>query len=309
MKIIEATGKKLDDAINEGLSQLGGVGIDDVDVEILCSGSWLRKAKVRITFDDEAYEKNGRSDEDDEIISLGAVTEENAGEKPARFERKRRGYDGGSRRERPRREKAPEYAEAQPEVSPVRSEPAEPPKPVSEEQTEMARKYLTELLKLMDIEATLVINTDKGRLDIDIVTEDTAVIGHHGEVLDAIQQLSKRAVEEGEDKHLSVRLDCKGYREHREKTLISMANRMAAKAIRTGRKVALEPMNNSQRKIIHAALNDNDRVFTKSEGKEPARRVVIIPKRGRRRYDREGRNFDRKTVAAQPADSPETDNE
>ena len=61
---------------------------------------------------------------------------------------------------------------------------------------------------------------------------------------------------------------------------------MAAKAVRTGRKVTLEPMNSAQRKIIHATLNGNDRVFTKSEGKEPARRVVIIPKRTRRRYDR-----------------------
>ena len=65
MKVIESTGKKLDDAINEGLKQLG-VEIDDVDIEVLCSGSWLRKAKVRITFDDEAYSQKSQSGSDTE---------------------------------------------------------------------------------------------------------------------------------------------------------------------------------------------------------------------------------------------------
>lgn len=294
MKVIEATGKKLDDAINEGLSQLG-VKIDDVDVEILCSGSWLRKAKVRITFDEEAYELNKQLQ--NEISGKKSVAEEQNTDreekKPDRF---------GKRREnRPRRERFPEKSVVK-EPAPENNEsgdapavkeetPAEPIKPVSEQQVEIARNYLTELLSLMGIEASLVFNTDKGSLDIDIVTKDTAIIGHHGEVLDAVQQLCKRAVEEGEDKRLVVNVDCKGYRENREKTLVAMANRMAAKAIKTGRKVVLEPMNNTQRKIIHAALNDNDKVFTKSEGKEPGRRVIIIPKRSGngRRYDRYGK--------------------
>ena len=282
MKVIESTGKKLDDAINEGLKQLG-VEIDDVDIEVLCSGSWLRKAKVRITFDVEAYSQKSQSGSDtEESVFMSGNLDVYEKREP--------------RAEKPRREKAakkessraPSYEQAafKPEEAPQQAHGDEPIKPVSEEQVELARTYLNNLLPLMGVDATLIINTDKGCLDIEIVTQDIAVIGHHGEVLDAIQQLCKRAVEEGEDKHLAVRLDCKGYREHREKTLIAMANRMAAKAVRTGRKVTLEPMNSAQRKIIHATLNGNDRVFTKSEGKEPARRVVIIPKRTRRRYDR-----------------------
>lgn len=297
MKVIEATGKKLDDAINEGLNQLG-VQIDDVDIEVLCSGSWLRKAKVRISFDEEAYAQNKKLR--NEIAGDMAAASESAND--ARAESARQSRGDRKRDNRQRRENRPEkqafkekndFSSDQTDVPVIKQEekPAEPVKPVSEQQVELARNYLNTLLPLMNIEASLVFNTDKGSLDIDIVTEDTSVIGHHGEVLDAVQQLCKRAVEEGEDKHLAVNIDCKGYRENREKTLVSMANRMAAKAVKTGRKVVLEPMSNAQRKVIHAALNDNDKVFTRSEGKEPGRRVVIIPKRSgnRKRYDKYGK--------------------
>lgn len=312
MKVIEATGKKLDDAINEGLSQLG-VKIDDVDVEILCSGSWLRKAKVRITFDEEAYELNKQLQ--NEISGKKPAAEEsNFGsdekktvsdeKKPGRFEKR---SESGHRKERfsdksAKRELAPENNVLGNESVANENAPVEPVKPVGEQQVEIARNYLTELFSLMGIEANLVFNTDKGSLDIDIVTNDTAIIGHHGEVLDAVQQLCKRAVEEGEDKRLVVNIDCKGYRENREKTLVAMANRMAAKAVKTGRKVVLEPMNNAQRKIIHAALNDNDKVFTKSEGKEPGRRVIIIPKRSGngKRYDRYGKRTEKTAQASEP---------
>ena len=284
--IVEGIGKKLDDAISDGLEKLAlesgkeGITIDDVDVEVVCSGSWLRKAKVRMTFDADAFEQQKASAPEEKVEEVWYQPK-----KEFRKEKKIDKRERADRLEKPRparENKAPvEKKEVVSEEAKQPVIPAEPPKPVAEEQVELARAYVSELLRLMNVEASLVINTDKGSIDLDIVTEDTSIIGHHGEVLDSIQQLCKRAVEEGEDKHLAVNIDCKGYREGREKTLVSLANRMAAKAVKTGRKVLLEPMNNTQRKIIHATLNDNDKVFTKSEGKEPNRRVVIIPKRSR----------------------------
>jgi spoIIIJ-associated protein len=131
----------------------------------------------------------------------------------------------------------------------------------------------------MKIDATLEIDTTHGSIDVNIITEDTAVIGHRGEVLDALQILTKRAAEEGEDKFVRVNVDSKNYRVKRETSLVALAEKMAAKCIRTGRKVVLEPMSNTHRKVIHATLSSNNKVITKSEGREPNRRVIIIPKR------------------------------
>lgn len=312
MKSIEATGKKLDDAIKAGLDELG-VTIDDVDVEVLCSGGWLKKAKVRLTVNEEELEAVKILNEalKPETKTVPEESKTAAYEKkkttPERFER--------DEKKKENRKASENYFDKKPEWKPVEQKPVEqknvdlpaetrsaeeskeqPAREVNPQQVELAKAYLTSLLEKMGVEAELVITTDKGSIDVDIVTEDSTVIGHHGEVLDSMQQLCKRAVEEGEDKHLPVNLDCKGYREHREKVLVSIANKMAAKALRTGRKVVLEPMNNTQRKIIHATLNENDRVFTRSEGKEPNRRVVIIPKRSNR-----GRRYgeDRSNVANQ----------
>lgn len=304
---VEGIGKKLDDAIGDALAKLSeqsgkqNITLDDVDVEVLCSGSWLRKAKVRMTFDESSFDEQKAAEE--------ARQREEERTQPRKEFRKERNFDRRERTDKPERSDRParkerDRRETAPVVEQVKTEekPSEPVKPVAEEQVEMARAYVGELLRLMGVEASLVINTDKGSIDIDIVTEDSSVIGHHGEVLDSIQQLCKRAVEEGEDKHLAVNVDCKGYREGRERTLVSLAHRMAAKAVKTGRKVLLEPMSNTQRKIIHATLNDNDKVFTKSEGKEPNRRVVIIPKRSR---NNRGYN-NRKRAPGNAATAPET---
>lgn len=289
MKSVEATGKKLDDAIKSGLEQLGAT-IDDVTVEILCSGGFFRKAHVRLTLDEETAEVTKNAKEE-----VPSVTEQPVPEKREKREHpERRQQDRKERVGKQENRKSPAQAE-QKDSKPAEKMQKAPEevkeiKPVDPAQAELAKNYLAELLEKMGVEATLEMTLENGSVDIEIETEDSTVIGHHGEVLDSMQQLCKRAVEEGADKHLQVNLDCKGYRDQREKTLVSMANRMAAKAIKTGRKVVLEPMNNTQRKIIHATLNDNDKVFTRSEGHEPNRRVVIIPKRnGHKRYDKGGR--------------------
>ena len=105
------------------------------------------------------------------------------------------------------------------------------------------------------------------------------LIGRRGETLDALQYLTSLKVNRGRDSYTRVTLDTENYRAKREDTLIRLANRMANRALRTGRKVSLEPMNPYERRIIHFALQQNEGVTTHSEGDEPNRHVVITHKK------------------------------
>lgn len=272
MKQVEAAGKKIDDAIKAGLAELG-VSLSEVNVEILDQGGFFRKAKVRLTLIEE------------DVKPVKAQPAAKANESAAAAAKKQnQAADAEDKKFKP----APVKKESKPS-SDTRPEPLKPvaggesrekeARKVSDAQVALAKDYLSKLLGLMKIEAEIVVDTSHGSIDVDLVSEDSAVIGHRGEVLDALQILTKRAVEEGEDKFVHVNVDSRNYRVKREQSLVSLANKMAAKCVRTGRKVVLEPMNNTHRKIIHATLSANDKVITKSEGREPNRKVVIIPKR------------------------------
>ena len=295
MKQIEATGKKIDDAINAGLKELG-VTLSEVNVEILEQGGFFRKAKVRLTV------------EDDEELFVKKPVEKEAEPKPAakpekpavkpepkpvvKQDKPAAKPEKPAVKPEPKKENKPEpkpaaqkfekrqSADTRPApIKPETAKPEAPVRPVDPEQVKIATDYLEKVLSLMNVTAELKVDTSHGSIDIDIVSDDSSVIGHRGEVLDALQILAKRAVEEGNDKFVHVNVDSRNYRVKREQSLVALANRMAAKCVKTGRKVVLEPMSSTHRKIIHAALTDNDKVITKSEGKDPNRKVVILPKR------------------------------
>lgn len=101
------------------------------------------------------------------------------------------------------------------------------------------------------------------------------VIGHRGETLDALQYLTSLVVNKEVNEYFRVLLDAEGYRDRRKKTLIRLAKKLARKAVQKGRKVVLEPMPPHERRIIHIALQDDERVKSYSEGKEPFRKVMI----------------------------------
>ncbi len=101
------------------------------------------------------------------------------------------------------------------------------------------------------------------------------VIGHRGETLDALQYLTSLVINREVNEYFRVLLDAEGYRDRRKKTLIRLAKKLARKAIQKGRKVVLEPMPPHERRIIHIALQDDQRVKSYSEGKEPFRKVMI----------------------------------
>lgn len=101
------------------------------------------------------------------------------------------------------------------------------------------------------------------------------VIGHRGETLDALQYLTSLAVNRETDKYYRIMLDAEGYRERRKETLERLANKMKDKALETGRKVMLDPMPPHERRIIHLAVKEDDRVKSYSQGEEPFRKVMI----------------------------------
>lgn len=121
-------------------------------------------------------------------------------------------------------------------------------------------------------------NEDHLFLDID-GKEVGAVIGKRGQTLDAIQYLTSLVVNKDRQSYMRVILDAEHYRAKREQTLEQLAHRLAGKVARNHRRVRLEPMNPYERMVIHATLQEDDRVSTRSEGEEPYRRVIIERKK------------------------------
>jgi spoIIIJ-associated protein len=105
------------------------------------------------------------------------------------------------------------------------------------------------------------------------------LIGRHGQTIDALQYLANALLHRrGSDRRVTV--DAAGYRARRESSLRAMAHRAAEQAVGSGRRVGLEPMTSVERKVVHEFLKDDPEVETTSEGTEPNRFVVIVPRRG-----------------------------
>ena len=141
----------------------------------------------------------------------------------------------------------------------------------------IALAFLKDLTRLMGVEVSIDMGTDAEGNVYGYINGDTlgVLIGRRGETLDAVQYLTSLKVNRDREGYVRVTLDTEGYRARREDTLIRLANRMANRALRTGRKVNLEPMNPYERRIIHYALQPVEGISTHSEGDEPNRHVVI----------------------------------
>ena len=141
-----------------------------------------------------------------------------------------------------------------------------------------AVKFVDGLLKILGVNGSGELTDEEDAIKIEIKTENSArVIGKRGDVLDAIQCIAGAVANIGRDDYKKVVVDCENYRTQREETLVNLAHKVERKAVETGRKVTLEPMNPYERRIIHSALVGSEEVKTTSEGREPARYVVVIP--------------------------------
>ena len=140
-------------------------------------------------------------------------------------------------------------------------------------------EFLEGLFELLHVRAATELVSEDDKVVINVTAANTnSVIGKHGVMLDAIQTLAGAVANIGREDYKRVVVDCENYRENRETTLKRLADNLAQKAIRMGRKIKLEPMNPYERRIIHASLSECEGVKTESEGKEPNRYIVIVPK-------------------------------
>lgn len=177
-----------------------------------------------------------------------------------------------------------------------------------------AEEFVSGLLRAMGLSASAKASESDGEIVVEISGEDSGTaIGYRGEALDAIQFLTRTYLNQEKLGTGKVVVDCENYRAKRRETLVALAGRLAEKAYRTRRKVALEPMNPFERRIIHSALIDSEIAETHSEGEDSARHVVIVPKgvelREDRRRDnrRDGRGKDRRRDGDRPANRRDGD--
>ena len=139
-----------------------------------------------------------------------------------------------------------------------------------------AVEFLNEVAAQMGINVNISAVANDTNVFVNIDGKDSGtIIGKRGQTLDAIQYLTSLVVNKGKSDYIRVVIDAENYRSKREKTLEKLANRLAEKVVKTKRSVRLEPMNPYERKVIHATLQSNPRVTTRSEGQDPYRRVII----------------------------------
>ena len=259
LKWIEATGRTEDAAVQNALAELG-LDRDSVSVEVLerarsgFLGFGSSPAKVKVTYevpDEEPVVKAAPAAEE-AVIPAAPVEEETP---------------------------APAAEEASPAPQPVVNA-----KGVDLE--DRIRAFLSGLLDHMGVEAEINISP-KAENGVLVTLEGPklgALIGHRGETLDAIQQLTNYAVNRGRTHRVRIHIYAENYRAKREESLKRLANKVAAKVVKYRRNITLEPMNAYERHVIHETLQDYPDVITYSTGTEPNRRTVVAFSRGKHAY-------------------------
>ena len=276
MEWVETTGRTVEEAKELALDQLG---VDEVDAEFEIveepkSGLFGRirsEARVRARVRPQAP--------------------------PPKLERRDRRRGGRTRREsgdgaegrRPARNGAGRRPAARPGGSARRSEQggdvdeprvrAELTQAQMDAQVEAVRDFLDGLLDAFGVDARLTVGiSDDGAIEAAIDGDDVGLLlGPRGATLEAVQELSRRALQQHSEDSMRLRVDVGGYRVRRREALAKFAAKVAAQVLETREPASLEPMNAADRKVVHDTVNDIDGVSTSSEGEEPRRRVVITP--------------------------------
>ncbi len=262
IKSLEKSARTEEEAVNLALAELG-LDRDDVSVEILTRsksgflGIGACNAVVKVSYEvpDPKPEKIEKAPAPKPEKK---ASEKKAEQKPAKPAAKQ------------------DNKPSQPKAEPVKA--AAPVNPDEPAEYAAIRSFLSGLLEKMGVKADIEIGprADADGIDVKLSGNSMgAIIGRRGETLDAIQHLTNYAVNRGSDKRLHINVDAEGYRSKREESLVKLAEKMAEKAIKYKRSMALEPMNSYERHVIHSALQKYEGVTTASTGVEPNRRVVV----------------------------------
>ena len=152
------------------------------------------------------------------------------------------------------------------------------PDPELQEQADVAQVFLRGLLDTIGLEAEISASAGRDAAHVELLGPELALlIGRHGSTLEALQEVTRGAVQRKVTSRAQVNLDVEGYRARRRAILERRARSAAAKVRRSGKVVALEPMSSFERKVVHDALARFGGVETASEGEEPNRHIVIRP--------------------------------
>lgn len=146
------------------------------------------------------------------------------------------------------------------------------------EEGEIAGDYLEQLLDVLDFDGDIDLDVegDRAVVSIDGGKDLTKLVGRTGEVLDALQELTRLAVQQSTGERSKLMLDIAGWRAARREELTSLGTAAAERVARDGGREALDPMTPFERKIVHDAVATVDGVTSESEGAEPNRRVVVV---------------------------------
>ncbi len=286
MNFSEKWGTDVDEAVRLALVDLK-VTIDDVDVTVLEEpskgffGLGSKLAKVRVTLKEKIEEKPV-----DKVEEANEATDERKNDKrlEPRKNTEKKNEKHFSKTVKEEKAVANNYSKVTEDKEIVEDKAEmksdlnfqEKPTDLVDVEEHAALAFLKEITLKMGLELEIKAQQNESFVYVDIEGKDAGtVIGKRGQTLDAIQYLTSLVVNKEHEKYQRVVVDAENYRVKREKTLVQLANRLADKVIRTRRSVRLEPMNPYERKVIHATLQGNGNVRTKSEGEEPYRRVVI----------------------------------
>ena len=301
-KTIIVTGKTIDLAIEAALTQLG-LSRDDVSVQVLAQakpgflGIGATPAKVEVTYEapdlkpeapKSALGAASRSKPKAPKMEAPKTNESSVRinvSKPTEEEKKRMQEKENMRnleelaknasQSKPRQEKP--KAERQPKPEAPKAEPKEytPAEPGSVE--EKIEQFIKGLLEHMGSQAVPhAWKEGDNNYFVDLVGDDLGyLIGRRGDTLDAIQHLANYTVNRGVEGHIRISVDAEAYRQKREDSLRRYAQKKAQQVLKAHRRTTLEPMNAYERHVIHATLQEMDRITTYSVGTEPNRRVVI----------------------------------
>ena len=238
------------------------------------------KKEVKPTAPKAEAKKETKPEAKAEVKSEAAKPEEKSVEQA---ERKERAPKQPRPAKQPRAPKAETEPKEEKEYAPMT--PAEPfkatePPVMHDEATPAGRaqRFLLDVTERMNVKVDVYVDDSKeDNLYIHMIGDTLGIlIGRRGETLDALQYLTSLQVNKGREGYIRVTLDTENYRAKREDSLRRLAQRMANRAQKTGRKVVLEPMNPYERRVLHTALQNHPAVTTHSEGEEPNRRVVIM---------------------------------
>lgn len=290
MNEITVSAKTLDDAITEASIQLG-VASDQMEYDVIEKGSagflgiGSRQAVIKAWI--KVVKKEEPKVEVKEVFSQ-VIKEEPKKEADKEVKKEpKKDFKKDLKKDYKKDFKKDYKKEVKKEVVEEPKESKEEKKPlevsvVTEETKKICEAFLVDVLKAMGMEEVEIDSKvdEDGALSIEMKGANMGIlIGKRGQTLDSLQYLTNRVANKSQEGYVRVKLDTEDYRKRRKETLENLASRIAYKVKRTRRPVSLEPMNPYERRIIHSALQSDDRVSTHSEGEEPYRRVVVTPNR------------------------------